>query len=296
VIIAAQQQQQQQLGPLRGPDGAEIDDDIDDIEEEPDRFAYSAPQFGRGTGPAIHQEAEQPVGFGPQPGMNADGSEQTEGRERYNSERQPRYDNQGQGERQPHDRNNQDRPQGGQDRNNQDRNSQDRNGQDRNGGRDRFGRRNRFQRPDREGSDRNGGQDRPQGERFEPRGDRFEPRPQDNAGPNTPQQAAPQGSAPEASFPENAEQQDRNYRDTRRERFDNRRDRFEARRDQAPRTSHDDSEPEGGLPAFLTNPTRIPAAAPEPAPVSEQAPASEDDVAKPRRGRGRPRKTDTAAE
>lgn len=258
IIITAQAAQQQQLNPPRPGDPVEADDDGDDYEEENDRFAFTPPQIGRPQGAFVENE---PVGTGPQPSFAPEG-QGGEPRERF-PDRQPRFDQQGGGQ-----------GPGGQ-------------GQ----GRDRFGRRNRFQRGDRPfDRDRDGQDPRPQDQR--PQENRsYDQRPQQDARPEPrPASEQPQPRIQDDAAPAGGEGDGREP--NRRERFEQRRERFEQRRERGPRPGGD--EPEAGLPAFLTNPVRQPAEsraaeARQAEPVAEAAPAS--DGAPVKRGRGRPRKT-----
>ncbi len=200
----------------------------------------------------------EPVGTGPQPTFAPEG-QGGEPRERF-PERQPRFD-----------------PQGG--------------GQGQGQGRDRFGRRNRFQRGDRApyDRDRDGQDQRPQEARPN------DPRPQQDARPQ--QDQRPAFEQPQPRFADGETQaggETGGGEPGRRERFEQRRERFEQRRERGPRPGGD--EPEAGLPAFLTNPVRQPAAAEtraaEPRPAAPATDAATSGEAAPvKRGRGRPRKT-----
>ena len=290
LVAAAYAQQQQAFSGQRSADDS--DDDYDG-EEEQDRFApYPNPNAPR-------QTAEDPAGFGPQPGVEGEaGGEAAERppfenrRERF-GERPPRFERperQG-GERQGGDRQNGDRPERGPRR-------------------ERFPRQDRpnFQDrpnyPDRPGfQDRGNFQDRPAFQERPPFQDRpaFQDRQPPAQGADfRPVAAAPAGleGAPQpfVSGMPGADEQPA-AEGGRRERFPRRR--FE----RGPRPPRDEAgeDAAGGLPAFLTNPVRTPAPidAPAPAPVAPPAapatpaPAVEaagEEAPKPKRGRGRPRK------
>lgn len=73
IIIAAQTLQQQQQGGFRNAESGEAEDEIDDLDEETDRFAFTPPQVQRGNPQGGAWSGDEPPGFGPQPGMPGQG-------------------------------------------------------------------------------------------------------------------------------------------------------------------------------------------------------------------------------
>lgn len=271
LVLAAQEQITQQYGttfqPQRfGEDAEDGDDDGDEDGQQPYPFGVAQPgqgQFGQNGDQGDNGELQS--GFETQPRQDRGGQDRG-GQDRGGNDRNGQErGNQRFDRNQNRNRDRQDYGRQDQNRNGQDRNGQDRNGQDRN---DRNDRSARFQdRPDR-------GESQPDDQ---PRQDRNTAARQQDYRPDT------RGQQPRIGEP-------RSPRFARPER---------GPREDQPRT--DETEMTEALPAFLTNPVRIPVAS-EPAPPTEpvEAPAvaademsggeaAVDAVAK--RPRGRPRRS-----